>query len=471
MQTGGWRPVAASGKLCPSMSRPTLPPMAFDTVTAKHSGPRPARCRDLTLLRVVRGHAVWTIDRRRWAVRQDDMVWLWPGQVFSGIEASEEVPVEVERLLVPLWPAGRPGGDDAEADARECAGALASALGVGVRDARRVVAELAPADRRPVQALGRDGARLMAEIGGLPGQGGQLAGLQARAALWHLLARLATGRAESLAGQWSAEAVAAESGERRVREVLNRLEETCDEPWTLEAMAEAAGLKRSRFGTLCRGITGDSPLVHLSRLRIRRSRRLLAETDRSVTDIAFECGFSTSQYFAKVFRRYQGHEPSHYRRLAAARRGGGGIQYLKSDSARVKALARRPVGAGDFLIECRLALDRIGGTAASFELGPDRFGFDGRDGRLFLEGHTFGEARLFDRSDRHLRGGRPFEFTVGRRGGRLAFGINGREVAVVADDPARPIGRVGLRPLRNGIRVECFEVDGQAEALTGGDAE
>lgn len=452
-------------------------PIEFDRVIATRSGPKPARCRDLALLRVARGHAVWTIDRQRWRVRPDDVLWLWPGQVFSGIDASDEVPVEVERLRLRPGPAmesearlpgGGPGRAAGPGGVR--VGELATLLGVTARTVRPVMAELTRQDRRPVLSLGREGARAMEGIRELLEAGGELAAIGVRAAAWHLLARLATGCREPVAGG-SASAADAASGERRVREWLRRLEETCDEPWTLEAMAAEAGLKRSRFGTLCRRITGDSPLVHLSRLRIRRSRRLLAETGRSVTEIAFDCGFGSSQYFAKVFRRYQGHEPTHYRQLALAMRRSGGIQYLKSDSARVKALARRAVGGGDFTVEGRLTLDRLGGTAASLELGPDRFGFDGRDGRLFLEGHTFGEARFFDRSDDHIREGMPFEFSATRRGDRLAFVINGREVTAVPDQAGRRIGRVGLRPLRNGIHIARFAIDGESVALLGGEAE
>src|SRR5690606_33766686 len=117
--------------------------------------------------------------------------------------------------------------------------------------------------------------------------------------------------------------------EEAVSAFLASLEKRCDEEWSLEKMAESAGLKRSRFGALCRQLTGESPAMHLNRLRIRRGRRLLGDTDRSVTDIAFDCGFSSSQYFAKIFRRFQGHEPTHYRRLARESSGGGSIQYLK----------------------------------------------------------------------------------------------------------------------------------------------
>ncbi|MCB1104455.1 MAG: AraC family transcriptional regulator [Opitutaceae bacterium] len=100
---------------------------------------------------------------------------------------------------------------------------------------------------------------------------------------------------------------------RRVESFAGQLRQTCDQAWTLEAMAEHCDLGRSRFTTLCRRLTGDSPLVLVNRLRIDRAKALLRETGDSITDIAFACGFSSSQYFARVFRGFTGMDARSYR--------------------------------------------------------------------------------------------------------------------------------------------------------------
>ena len=66
-----------------------------------------------------------------------------------------------------------------------------------------------------------------------------------------------------------------------------------------------------------------TPNDYLQRLRLDRAREWLAEEGRSVTDIAFAAGFSSSQYFSHVFRKYTGLTPSRFR-ARAARQGGGG---------------------------------------------------------------------------------------------------------------------------------------------------
>lgn len=99
----------------------------------------------------------------------------------------------------------------------------------------------------------------------------------------------------------------------RVESFVTRLRDECDRPWTLESMAGVCALGRSRFATLCRRTTGDSPVVLVNRLRVDRAKTLLRTTDHSITEIAHECGFSSSQYFARVFRHFTGLDARGYR--------------------------------------------------------------------------------------------------------------------------------------------------------------
>lgn len=101
--------------------------------------------------------------------------------------------------------------------------------------------------------------------------------------------------------------------ERRVRAFLDELRERCDEEWTMELMSEACEVQRTRLSDLIRKLTAYSPMAYLTRLRIARARSLLRMSEASITEIAISCGFSSSQYFANVFRRCVGQTPSAYR--------------------------------------------------------------------------------------------------------------------------------------------------------------
>ncbi|WP_437231204.1 helix-turn-helix transcriptional regulator [Planctomicrobium sp. SH661] len=56
------------------------------------------------------------------------------------------------------------------------------------------------------------------------------------------------------------------------------------------------------------------PNDFLQRLRIKQAQTDLLETDLSITEIAFNNGFSTSQYFSTVFRKYTGDTPARFRK-------------------------------------------------------------------------------------------------------------------------------------------------------------
>lgn len=96
----------------------------------------------------------------------------------------------------------------------------------------------------------------------------------------------------------------------RVEAFLERLRGECGEPWSLETMAEACGMGRTHFSRWLRELTGDTPVQHLNRLRVEREKSLLATSGWSVTQIAYECGFCSSHYFATVFRNFTGMKPS-----------------------------------------------------------------------------------------------------------------------------------------------------------------
>jgi len=105
------------------------------------------------------------------------------------------------------------------------------------------------------------------------------------------------------------------SAERTVELFLAELPWRAEEPWTLEAMARQCGLGRSHFSHYCRKLTNRTPMSHLTICRVERAGELLRrDPARSVTDVAFACGFQSSQYFATVFRNQFGLSPREWRR-------------------------------------------------------------------------------------------------------------------------------------------------------------
>jgi AraC-like DNA-binding protein len=107
------------------------------------------------------------------------------------------------------------------------------------------------------------------------------------------------------------------AGQARVAAFMERVSIHCALPWTLDRMANECGLARTRFSELVRQATGDSPIMALNRLRIARAKELITRGRMSLTEIAHATGFSSSQYFARVFRSYTGQSASDFRRATA----------------------------------------------------------------------------------------------------------------------------------------------------------
>lgn len=123
-------------------------------------------------------------------------------------------------------------------------------------------------------------------------------------------------------------------------------------------------------------------------------------------------------------------------------------------------LARKRLGDGDFHLRVVLGLERLDGSAASFEIGDSRFGFDGKGGRLFLEGPLFanGPDAIGD-SPAPVKPGVPFSFEIIREKGLARFLIDGKEVHRLAGW-MQAAGKVGLRPWRNRMNVTDFSIEG-----------
>lgn len=109
------------------------------------------------------------------------------------------------------------------------------------------------------------------------------------------------------------------------------MHDNLERPIKVADLAGLAGLSANRFATLFREAYGLPPADYVNRERVAAARRLLQSADDSIADIAMKYGFSSSQYFATVFKRYSGVTPSQYRR-----RSNGSKSPVVSAQARVE---------------------------------------------------------------------------------------------------------------------------------------
>ncbi|WP_165972045.1 helix-turn-helix domain-containing protein [Paenibacillus piri] len=81
-------------------------------------------------------------------------------------------------------------------------------------------------------------------------------------------------------------------------------------------MIAMSNLRKTMFFRTFKEITRLSPNEFISRLRLQSAIHLLDHTDKSITDIAFECGFHSLSYFNKHFKQFRGVSPREHRSLS-----------------------------------------------------------------------------------------------------------------------------------------------------------
>ena len=79
-------------------------------------------------------------------------------------------------------------------------------------------------------------------------------------------------------------------------------------------MAGYCGLGTTQFSKYCQEITNVNPTNYLNQLRIQRAHDLvMSEPEKTITDIAFDCGFSSNQCFTQIFKKHYKLSPQKYR--------------------------------------------------------------------------------------------------------------------------------------------------------------
>ncbi|EPF17400.1 Bacillibactin transport regulator [Cedecea davisae] len=82
--------------------------------------------------------------------------------------------------------------------------------------------------------------------------------------------------------------------------------------WTLELLAERAGMSRSAFAARFKEVTGTSAIDYLTRWRMMLACNLLKQTGQSLAQISAGLGYESESAFGKAFKRVIGCSPRQY---------------------------------------------------------------------------------------------------------------------------------------------------------------
>lgn len=93
----------------------------------------------------------------------------------------------------------------------------------------------------------------------------------------------------------------------------NMLKKELAKKWTLKEMAAQNNVGVTTLTQLVKDYTGYTPANYLIYLRLEISKQLLVQTGKKLTEIAYDCGFYSSQHFSSTFSKWIGIAPKNYR--------------------------------------------------------------------------------------------------------------------------------------------------------------
>ena len=108
--------------------------------------------------------------------------------------------------------------------------------------------------------------------------------------------------------------------QRRLQRVLDFIEAHIESDITVAQLAATARLSEFHFSRAFTATTGSSPYRFVAERRMNHARWLLAETDRSLADIADACHFSSPGNFSRAFHRATGTTPAKFRQASKSSR-------------------------------------------------------------------------------------------------------------------------------------------------------
>ena len=103
------------------------------------------------------------------------------------------------------------------------------------------------------------------------------------------------------------------SQSRRINTICQYINQNYHKEITLKEIGELVNMSESAISHFFKKRTGRSFITYMNDVRIGNASRLLEETTRSISDIAYSCGFNNLSNFNHTFKKYRNQTPREYR--------------------------------------------------------------------------------------------------------------------------------------------------------------
>lgn len=100
----------------------------------------------------------------------------------------------------------------------------------------------------------------------------------------------------------------------KVSEIVKYINQNYQESLSLTTVAGKFFLSPSYLSKVFKDVTDFTFVEYLNNVRVKESKRMLAETRKKVVEIAAEAGFGSVTHFGRVFKEITGHHPLYYRK-------------------------------------------------------------------------------------------------------------------------------------------------------------
>jgi len=99
----------------------------------------------------------------------------------------------------------------------------------------------------------------------------------------------------------------------RLKRAIEYIHEHIGEGFSLETLASVVGISQFHFARMFKQSTGLTPHQYLVEKRLERAKKLLVDSELTISDIAYSCGFASQSHLTRLFRQHLNITPKAYR--------------------------------------------------------------------------------------------------------------------------------------------------------------